>query len=84
MQATKLLEVVPVGEGRCLVTLFRFMDEKVLDMEMPVGASTFRGCLDNWRYRGALIQDAFPDLDADQREFLMTGITPAEWAEMFK
>lgn len=24
-------------------------------------------------------QDAFPDLDADHREFLMTGITPEEW-----
>ena len=28
---------------------------------------------------GALIQDAMPHLDPDQREFLMTGITPAEW-----
>ena len=32
---------------------------------------------------GALVQDAFPDLDADAREFLMTGITPEEWAETF-
>jgi hypothetical protein len=32
---------------------------------------------------GALAQDAFPQLDADGREFLMTGITPAEWNEMF-
>jgi hypothetical protein len=26
---------------------------------------------------GALIQDAFPDLSADQREIFMTGIHPA-------
>jgi hypothetical protein len=26
-----------------------------------------------------LIQDAFPDLSPDDREFLMTGITPEEW-----
>jgi hypothetical protein len=32
---------------------------------------------------GALAQDAFPQLDADGREFLMTGITPAEWNEAF-
>lgn len=32
---------------------------------------------------GTLAQDAFPQLDADGREFLMTGITPAEWNEMF-
>jgi hypothetical protein len=28
---------------------------------------------------GALIQVAFPHLDADQREFLKSGITPQEW-----
>jgi|TARA_R110000824_G_scaffold348713_1_gene535436 uncharacterized protein (DUF779 family) len=31
---------------------------------------------------GALIQDVMPDLSADEREFLMTGITPSEWHEM--
>jgi hypothetical protein len=30
-----------------------------------------------------LIQDVFPNMTADDREFLMTGITPAEWAAMF-
>jgi len=29
------------------------------------------------------IQDILPDFSADQREFLMTGITPAEWDESF-
>jgi hypothetical protein len=29
------------------------------------------------------VQNAFPDLDAGQREFLMTGSTPAEWTEYF-
>jgi hypothetical protein len=32
---------------------------------------------------GALIQDVMPDLSPDEREFLMTGITPAEWNEAF-
>ena len=32
---------------------------------------------------GKLIQDAFPDLTPDQREFLLTGITPEEWDELF-
>ena len=35
-----------------------------------------------WR-EGALIQDVMPSLSADEREFLMTGITPDEWNEMF-
>ena len=32
---------------------------------------------------GPLIQDAFPNLTAGEREFLMTGVTPAEWANLF-
>lgn len=32
---------------------------------------------------GALVQDAFPRLSAGEREFLMTGITPAEWNATF-
>lgn len=33
---------------------------------------------------GALIQDAFPNLSADEREFIMTGITPEEWDAAFE
>lgn len=32
---------------------------------------------------GALIQDVMPELSDEQREFLMTGITPREWQEQF-
>lgn len=31
---------------------------------------------------GTLIQNAMPHLSADEREFIMTGITPAEWNKM--
>ena len=37
---------------------------------------------DQWqRYwaREGLVQDIFPHLTPEQREFLMTGITPEEW-----
>lgn len=34
-----------------------------------------------WR-RGALIQEAMPNLDEDDREFLQTGITPEEWRDI--
>ena len=33
---------------------------------------------------GALIQVAFPNLTADQREFILTGITKDEWDELFE
>ena len=31
---------------------------------------------------GTLIQNAMPNLTPDEREFIMTGITPEEWAEL--
>jgi len=34
--------------------------------------------LERWK-GGHLIQDVMPDLSPDDREFLMTGITPEEW-----
>lgn len=36
----------------------------------------------SWR-GGELIQNAMPRLSADEREFIKTGITPEEWAELF-
>ena len=32
---------------------------------------------------GTLIQNAFPFLNADEREFIMTGTPPHVWEEMF-
>jgi len=32
--------------------------------------------------QGALIQDVMPDVSADDREFIKTGITPEEWGEL--
>ena len=32
---------------------------------------------------GTLIQNAFPNLDADDREFIMSGNTPEEWTAVF-
>ena len=29
------------------------------------------------------VQDIFPELSSDDREFMMTGITPKEWDEAF-
>lgn len=34
--------------------------------------------LDLWQ-RGELIKRAMPNVSADEREFIMTGITPEEW-----
>ena len=45
---------------------------------IPMHSEVFARCKVDW-VRGMSIQDAFPMLDADQREFIKTGITAAEW-----
>lgn len=35
------------------------------------------------RANGELIQNVYPNLDNEQREFLISGITPEEWSEIF-
>ena len=37
--------------------------------------------IDLWQ-GGSLIQNVMPDLSADEREFIMTGVTPEEWETM--
>ena len=51
---------------------------KVHTMEIPVTQEE----IDDWK-DGALIQNAMPNLTANQREFIMTGITPSEWEDTF-
>jgi hypothetical protein len=37
----------------------------------------------DWEVEGVLIQYAMPNLTADEREFIKTGITPQEWDDMY-
>ncbi len=46
--------------------------------EIPVTPEQYR----SWQ-EGMLIQKAMPNLSADDREFIMTGITPEEWEDVF-
>lgn len=40
--------------------------------------------LDQWRNGGRNIQDVMRHLTDDEREFIMTGIMPDSWDEIFK
>lgn len=48
-------------------------------MEIDVTEEQLR----RWRSGEAYIQDIMPNISADEREFIMSGITPAEWDAMF-
>jgi len=49
-------------------------------MELPITQEN----LDTYETVGdILIQDAFPNLSVEQREFILSGITPQEWNDTF-
>lgn len=50
---------------------------------LPLSAEEFANRVLSWK-DGALIQDAFPMLTADEREFIKTGITSDEWDKYTK
>tara|TARA_R110002020_G_C16222549_1_gene767777 strand:- start:862 stop:1056 length:195 start_codon:yes stop_codon:yes gene_type:complete len=39
--------------------------------------------IDAWYWQGELIQNAMPNISAQEREFIKSGITPTEWDEIF-
>ncbi len=47
-------------------------------MDIPVTQSE----IDDWE-SGTLIHDTMPNVSADDREFLKTGVTPEEWINTF-
>lgn len=52
-------------------------------MSFDVERTVFDDCFVKWQ-NGAMIQHAFPMLNADEREFLMTGMTISDWKKATK
>ena len=62
------------------VTRQSVITRKINTMELPITQEH----LDMYETVGdILIQDAFPNLNAEQREFILSGITPQEWNDTF-
>jgi hypothetical protein len=66
-----------VADG--FVRVYKTYNNNQRSMVLP----TRQGNLEYWIDTGTLVQDVFPHFDADQREFLITGILPEEWDAMF-
>ena len=62
------LEVLPYGSNKSLVVTYPITEAQLLQ----------------WRVGGLMIQDAMPDLNPSQREYLMTGMDQAMWDSMLK
>lgn len=63
------------------VTRTSILSGRTSTREIPVTQER----LDAWQrnHSTVLIQDAFPDLSPNDREFILSGITPEEWDEAF-
>jgi hypothetical protein len=66
-----------------IITRTNHIDGQENSMEIPSlnEAQFVRGEIA--RSEGALIQNVYPQLSADEREFLITGITPELWEKIF-
>jgi len=78
MQKENDMRIEHIAENKVLVQKKSMVSGRVNSMLLP----TTQGKIEYWIESGKLIQDVMPDLSADHREFLMSGITPREWNDM--
>lgn len=72
------LEYKPSEPGQVTVTRQSKITGKINKRTIPATPEQF----DAWN-AGALVQDAFPFCSAEDREFIISGITPEEWKATF-
>lgn len=64
------------------ITRKSMVSGKTNTIEIPMTEKEWEIAVDKW-HKGAMIQEAFPTLTAEQREFIKTGITGEEWDGIF-
>jgi hypothetical protein len=62
-----------------LVTRVSVISRKENSMELDITQDQ----LNRYEFGLGLIQNIFPNLSGEEREFIKTGITPQEWEELF-
>lgn len=71
-----------VGEAKVLVEKTSTLSGKLTKMLIGIDFNDFVKAFQSWD-SGELIQNAFPTLSPDEREFIKTGISPQEWDAIF-
>ena len=69
-----------IADSYCKITLTDLFGKRK-SMIFIFSAMELRHSYYNWK-SGQLIQDAFPYLNSNEREFIMTGLNPDEWVEL--
>jgi len=73
------MQIDHIDENMVRVTKTSALTGKRNTMRIPLR----QGEIENWLESTMLVQDAFPWIAADVREFLISGITPDEWDNTF-
>ena len=61
-----------------LVTKQSAISGKMNSMELPITEAQLMA-----HRNGELVQNVFPNLSVEEREFLVSGISPKEWNDLF-
>ena len=73
------MRIEHVAENLVRVVQVSPISGNINTMELPIR----QGQIEYWQASSELVQNVFPHLNADEREFLMTGIMPEEWGQAF-
>lgn len=67
------------------VQIFNVSQVSQREQSMVIAVPSHQAFLDRLMLysAGVKVQDAFPYLSSDEREFILTGITPEEWNQVF-
>ena len=79
----RMVDILAEADGhQTKVTATSGISNKEHSIILPMPMLVFEHCMYMWQ-NGTMIQEAFPMLNAEQREFLMTGITSEEWSKLY-
>ena len=65
------------------LTMTSELTGEVHTRRLPVSQARLLEWMSTPEHRRPLVQEAFPDLNEDDREFILTGATPEEWEAEF-
>jgi hypothetical protein len=75
------LKYIVLPNGHVRVSVVSHLSRKENTMDLPIGEDRLKEYANDGGK--TLIQRLLPELNADQREFLKTGITSKEWDDLF-
>ena len=78
-EKARILPLGPKKEVSMKITRINPFTGEQVTLDIPVNQAQ----LDAWN-SGQLIQHAMPNISEDDREFILTGILPEQWEEMFE